>query len=399
MNRYLMLIAPLLVAMGSSALAQVPVDQIRLGTPSYMGTGCPLGTVSTSLSPDARSLSILFGAFQAQAGGSSGNTVDRKACNVSIPVNVPSGFSVSVIKIDYRGYNRLPLNSSSTFDVEYFFAGDNGPAYHKNFVGATDGNFTLNNNLIATSNVWSPCGEDVNLRTITSIAVQTNQMNEQALMTLDSADISAGVVYQLQWRSCSASGGGYPGGNGGGYPPAPTPYPTPVSYPTPVPNPYPYPNQLGPCVINSYFDQRGFQVYMVKDGTGRILGNSVQYAQALSLAQQSQSMGFCSGIVNNAQQPNNGGGYPGQGGGYPGQGGGYPGGGSPYPGQGGGYPGGGYPGQGGVPNGYSRCQIMPGGNAYGQRFYRVVDQSGRILFNTGDYNAALMFSQQNAACH
>lgn len=42
---------------------------------------------------------------------------------------------------------------------------------------------------------------------------------------------------------------------------------------------------------------------------------------------------------------------------------------------------------------------MPGGNASGQRFYRVVDQSGRILFNTGDYYQAQQFMQQNPACH
>jgi hypothetical protein len=347
LNRIFQFIGPLMVAMGSaSAFAQVPVDQIRLGTPTYQGTGCPFGSVSAQLSPDARSLSLLFGQFQAEAGGMSGKTVDRKACNVAIPVNVPIGFSVSVIKIDYRGYHRLPLNASSTFDVEYFFAGQGGPAYHKNFVGATDGNFTLNNTLIATSSVWSPCGEDVNLRTNTSIAVQSNVMNEQAIMTLDSADISSGVVYQLQWRSCSpggytGGGGGY-GGSGGGS------------------SGYPYPGSLGPCVINSYYDQRGFQVYMVKDGTGRILGNTVQYAEALRLAQQSQSMGFCSGVVNNTQP--NGGGYPGNGG---------------YGGS---------------------CQIMPGGNAMGQRFYRVVDRSGRILFNTPDYNQAMQFSQTNPVC-
>ncbi len=410
MNRssHLKLFAPLLLLSGS-ALAQVPVDQIRLGTPTYAGTGCPLGTVSAQLSPDAQSLSILFGGFQAEAGGFSGKTVDRKACNIAIPVAVPGGYSVSVIKIDYRGYNRLPLNASSSFEVEYFFAGQNGPAYRKNFVGATDGNFTLNNTLMATANVWSPCGEDVNLRTNTSIAVQTNGMNEQAMMTLDSADISSGVVYQLQWRSCGGvggyptGGGGYPGGNGGG------------GYPGGNGNNgggYPYPGQLGPCMINSYYDQRGFQVFMVKDGTGRILGNTVQYAEALRIAEQSQQMGFCQGIVNNVNQsgnnggypgnnggyPGNGGGYPGNGGGYPGNGGGYPGNGGGYPGNGGGYPGngGGYPGNGGY---VGRCQIMRGGNAMGQRFFRVIDRSGRILFNTPDYNQAVRFAQQSPACY
>ena len=397
----LSLLAPAALAMSASALAQsVPVEQIRLGTPSYAGTGCPLGTVSATLSPDAQSLSILFGAFQAQAGGSSGNTVDRKACNIAIPVGVPQGFTVSVIKIDYRGYNRLPINASATFDVEYFFAGQNGPAYHKSFVGATDGNFTLNNQLVATSTVWSACGSDVNLRTNTSIAVQTNQYNEQSMFTLDSADISSGVQYQLQWKRCNL-GPTPPAPTP--YPPAPTPYPQPTPYnpypqptpynpyPQPTPyNPYPQPQPqptpvlyppipaLGPCIINSYLDQRGFQVYMVKDGTGRVLGNTVQYAQAISMAQDAQRMGFCSSIVNNAPNPNAPNPYP-----APAP--------NPYPPQ---------P-QPPIPAPGPRqtyCQVMQGGNAQGQRFYRVIDRMGRIIYNAQNYNDGLRVAQTDQRC-
>jgi hypothetical protein len=384
------LMSSLLLA-ATAAHAQVPANQVQLGTPSYMGTGCPLGTVSAQLSPDAQALSIMFGSFQAIAGGSSGLTVDRKQCNIAIPVHVPQGFTVSIMKIDYRGYKRLPIYASGTFDVEYFFAGQTGPAYHKSFVGAEDGNFTLSNQLVATSTVWSACGADVNLRTNTSIAVQTNSMQEQAQLTLDSADVTSGVVYQLSWKQC--------GGNNGGYPnPYPTPYPTPNPYPTP--DPYGNGNNgngnngngnypgVGPCVINSYYDTRGYQMFMIKDGMGRVVGNTVQYAEALRLAQQSQAMGFCSGIVNNSQPANpqqgngnnNGNGYPngnGNGSGWPGNN-------SPYPNGNGGYP---------QPQPQQNgCQIMPGRDAYGRNFYRVVDRQGRIVLNT----AVLATAQQTA---
>jgi hypothetical protein len=62
------LMSSLLLA-ATAAHAQVPANQVQLGTPSYMGTGCPLGTVSAQLSPDAQALSIMFGSFQAIAGG------------------------------------------------------------------------------------------------------------------------------------------------------------------------------------------------------------------------------------------------------------------------------------------------------------------------------------------
>ena len=48
---------------------------------------------------------------------------------------------------------------------------------------------------------WSACGEDVILRTNPSVRVQTTQ-NKPAVATLDSEDINASIVYQLQWKSC-----------------------------------------------------------------------------------------------------------------------------------------------------------------------------------------------------
>jgi hypothetical protein len=422
-RKTLTLLAPAALAMSTAAHAQVPVQQIRLGTPTYAGSGCPLGTTSASLAPDGSSLSILFGAFQANAGGSSGNTVDRKACNIAIPVGVPQGFTVSVIKIDYRGYNRLPLNASATFDVEYFFAGQNGPAYHKSFVGAQDGNFTLSNSLVATSTVWSPCGQDVDLRTDTNIAVQTNQNNEQTMFTLDSADISSGVVYQLQWQRCNV-GGPLPSPvlpQPTPYQPQPTPYqpypqPTPYNpHPQPTPyNPYPqptpyqpypqptpvlYPPQpaLGPCIINGYTDPRGFMAYMIKDGTGRVLGTTVQYAQAISIAQSSMQQGFCSSIVNNAPNPGAPNPYPAPP--VP----------APYnpnpyqPAPGPYNPNPYHPGQGPYnPNPYqpagTYCTVQQGGNAYGQQFFRVVDRMGRIIYNASTYADGQRVAQTDQRC-
>ena len=90
--------------LGTAAYA----DDIALGEPGYGGTGCPAGTVDVTLSPDAKSLSLLFDEYQVSVGGSSGKSFDRKSCNIAIPVHVPQGLSVSILKIDFRGFNHLP---------------------------------------------------------------------------------------------------------------------------------------------------------------------------------------------------------------------------------------------------------------------------------------------------
>lgn len=192
-------LASLIVVGGLATMAQA--DDIALGEPGYGGTGCPGGTVSTTLSPDSKSLSILFDQYQVEAGGDTGKSFDRKSCNIAIPVHVPQGLSVSVLAIDYRGYNNVPAGGNTDFNVEYFFAGARGPTFKKTFKGPLDSDYTIHNDITAQAMVWSRCGVDVNLRTNSSIRVVTKN-NKQALATVDSEDVNAAIIYQLQWQKC-----------------------------------------------------------------------------------------------------------------------------------------------------------------------------------------------------
>jgi hypothetical protein len=193
MKKILMMVAALAA---TSAFA----DDISLGQPSYGGTGCPGGTASAVLSPDAKSLSLLFDAYTVEAMGQ--KRVDRKSCNVAIPVHVPHGLSLSIVQVDYRGFNSLPQGALSSFNVEYFFAGQKGPKYQRNFSGPVTSDFLVQNPLLVSAIVWSPCGADTILRTNSSMSVQTNGMGQQAQSSIDSIDISAGVIYRLAWRQC-----------------------------------------------------------------------------------------------------------------------------------------------------------------------------------------------------
>ncbi|WP_258052471.1 DUF4360 domain-containing protein [Mesorhizobium sp. INR15] len=190
----------LLCAMGMmTSLAHA--DDIALGVPGYGGSGCPEGSVSATLSPDSKSLSLLYDQYQLAVGGTSGKSFDRKSCNVAIPVHVPQGRSISVLAVDYRGFNHLPKGATSQFNVEYFFAGGRGPAFRQNFSGVLDKDYTISNQLVADALVWSGCGVDVNLRTNSSMRLKTVQ-NQEALSTVDTEDVNAAIVYHLQWRAC-----------------------------------------------------------------------------------------------------------------------------------------------------------------------------------------------------
>jgi hypothetical protein len=197
-NVFQVLTAALVALSTSNAMAR----DIRLGAPAYGGNGCPAGTASVTLSPDQKAVSILFDQYMVEAGGMSGKRLDRKSCNLAIPVHVPNGYSVSVFQVDYRGFAALPVGGRGQFNVEYFFAGASGPRQVKNFWGPTSRSYELTDRLMAEALVWSPCGASTNLRVNTSMLVQTNSRNEDALATVDSADVTAGLVYHIQMRRC-----------------------------------------------------------------------------------------------------------------------------------------------------------------------------------------------------
>lgn len=178
-------------------------DRLRLGTPGYGGTGCPAGTASVIVSPDDTALSVLFDSYVAEAGNTTGRSIDRKSCNLTIPVHVPQGYSVAVFHVDYRGFNAIPSGAQTRFNAEYFWAGARGPTMTRAFYGPQNQNYILSNDLLAASLVWAPCGASVNLRINSSLMAQTNSRWDQTMATVDSADLTSGLIYHLQWRRCN----------------------------------------------------------------------------------------------------------------------------------------------------------------------------------------------------
>lgn len=187
-----------IAALSINAFSQ---DTIQLGYPSTGGTGCPAGSAQASLSPDGSSLSIIFDQFVTEAGPSAGRTIDRKSCNIAIPVHVPGGYSISIIGVDYRGFVSLPQGAQATMTAEYFFAGMMGPRFRQDFRGRMDQDYLFNNQIGVQAAVWSPCGADVNLRVNAAMMVR-NTTYQDAMATVDSADVNAGIIYQIQMRRC-----------------------------------------------------------------------------------------------------------------------------------------------------------------------------------------------------
>jgi hypothetical protein len=177
-------------------------QSLRLGTPEHGGTGCPIGSVAAVLDPSSTKLSLLFDQYVVEAGGMTGKSSDRKGCNVAVPVTIPNGWSVAVVRVDYRGYYNIPVGGKGRFDTEYFFAGMRSRRLVEPFYPGED-NYTLTDNVLVRGETYSRCGAQENLRVSTSLSVNTNRRNDDVQATLDSIDVDSEVIFHLQWRRCN----------------------------------------------------------------------------------------------------------------------------------------------------------------------------------------------------
>lgn len=171
---------------------------IEIEDADYGGSGCPEGTASVVII--GNTLSILFDEYAAETGY--GNETDRKSCNYAVALRVPQGFTIALLKIDYRGFAAIPSGGFGRLRAEYFFAGQNGPVYTRVFPAGYFGDW-METDFVGGS-VWSPCGGEVIARGNTSIIAKKSSpySSNQAELSVDSVDLQAGIVYYFDWHYC-----------------------------------------------------------------------------------------------------------------------------------------------------------------------------------------------------
>lgn len=184
------------------------VPGLAMQVPSYSGTGCPNGTASATLTQDGRTLSVLFDSYIAEAGTQAGAARAAKNCQLNIPFQVPEGYAVEIVKMDYRGFASLPQGARSTFGAGFRLLEVDGRTVNARRVmrasvmqGPREENFVFTSMMMRGH--FSPCGRDFTLAAESILNVQTNRAGDQATATVDSLDaIQTPVVYSLRWVKC-----------------------------------------------------------------------------------------------------------------------------------------------------------------------------------------------------
>ena len=173
------------------------------------GTGCPNGTVTTSISNDQQAFTLIFDEFFVELAGR--RPSQRRACQIDLTMKVPAGWSYSIGTFDYRGYAYLEPGVQATQTAMYYFqGGSNSPTFTTRFGGNQefDDVYSVRDTIAIAAAVWSPCGVNRNLQIKTDLRLERRNRRSDAYgyISTDSIDgeVSTKYYYKFwwQWRKC-----------------------------------------------------------------------------------------------------------------------------------------------------------------------------------------------------
>lgn len=201
MKKSLVTAAFVLAMLPVAAFAQAPdPSQVHIQSITANGNGCPLGSMSTSVSPDAKAFTLFFDQYIASAGPGIPITEKNKVCQINVDLRFPGGYSYSVISVDYRGYASLERGAVGRQRSEYWIQGvtSQRKVYQSTFYGPKAEDYLLSDRLGVGADVWSPCGATRALNISSRVTIEGGR----GLLTVDSIDGEVSHIYGLRWRKC-----------------------------------------------------------------------------------------------------------------------------------------------------------------------------------------------------
>jgi hypothetical protein len=181
----------------SPPTTRVTIDKLKVN-----GTGCRSDTTVITMSPDNEAFTVIYSAYQAVSGGSTKPPDARKACSISVRLNVPANVTFSVPQVDYRGFAQLEVGASATQSARYHFTGSGAPGLTvHSFTGGLVNDWQVTDTVPGGSAEFGACGKERKLDIDTELAVTAKAGGPTSLIAMDSTD---GVVttYHLQWKNC-----------------------------------------------------------------------------------------------------------------------------------------------------------------------------------------------------
>jgi hypothetical protein len=178
-------------------------SQVYIKGITYGGTGCPQGSLSSFISADRQTFTLIFDQYVASIGPKVAITENRKNCQLNIDLQYPSGFQYSVFNTVYRGYVDLDDGVTARQQSTFYFSGQSAQtSTGTNFKGPRTGDYTLSDQLGLSSVVWSPCGSPKALNLNSEVRLNSSKTGASGLITDDSIDGKVTFIVGVQWQNC-----------------------------------------------------------------------------------------------------------------------------------------------------------------------------------------------------
>ncbi|MBT8225409.1 MAG: DUF4360 domain-containing protein [Dactylosporangium sp.] len=187
--------------------ASPPSEKITIEVMTVNGSGCPAGTAAVAMSEDNTAFTVTYSDYLAMVGVGASPIDFRKNCQLSLRINVPSGFTYAVAQADYRGFAYLEAGATGLERASYYFQGSSLTTASSHwFPGPLVDNWQATDTADVAALVFSPCGESRNLNVNTELRVMAGTSDTSvttSFMTMDSTDAAVSTVYHLDWQTCS----------------------------------------------------------------------------------------------------------------------------------------------------------------------------------------------------
>ena len=205
MLKSLMIISTVILT-GTQLFAQsVFIRGVRL-----TGSGCGPAAASALVTPDGKTMSVLFDNYSAEIGQGSANPqlkTIQKDCRVLIDVDVPAGFQYALQETDYRGFAALPASAYGFHRFTQVMPNQPIATMREaQLRGPTSGNYTVAVVQKPGRLIYSSCNQKsqtIELFSQLSVSYLPNSQDRtMAVINLDSVDTGVSSSFKLSWRGC-----------------------------------------------------------------------------------------------------------------------------------------------------------------------------------------------------
>jgi hypothetical protein len=200
----------LLLALTPSAISAAILprqNNVTVTSVSAQGTGCPQGTMSSSISFDKTTVTFGFDQFHPYIGPGISPAEKTKTCTIALALSYPPGSTFKITDTVYHGSARLDSWLTATVRSSYRITSDetgNKTAQTQaTFAGELLGVYTRTAAIPSGETIGSPCGwGEAVLQITTRVAVTSTSSTDWG--SIDDGPVFSLWVQQLglEWSAC-----------------------------------------------------------------------------------------------------------------------------------------------------------------------------------------------------